>query len=353
MATWSDAFSGRTTYSLELVLTETSTNASANTSTVTGTLQFNPPSNASGWNGFLSQNFYSFTFNGTTYTGNFTWDFRTSQATKVLKTVTATITHAANGTGSVSASGSATIDSNDTASISTKTLTLTDFVRVPSAPASPTVTRSGDGLTLTVTSAVASSAVSITDYDARWQASGGAWTTISLGTDRTGNITVPSATTTYFVQTRAVSSEGDGAWSSSASVVGIPSAPASISATRDGRTVTVIAGTASGSGVTSYSVQYSSNGGSSWSSAVAMSSQSYTYTTLTAGQTYLFRVYATNSIGNSASTTSDEVFVPAGGKRWTGSAWTASTIGRRWTGSAWVDLTTAKRWNGSAWTDLT
>jgi hypothetical protein len=78
----------------------------------------------------------------------------------------------------------------------------------------------------------------------------------------------------------------------------------------------------------------------------------YTYTNLTPALTYLFRVFATNSIGSSDFTESSGVFVPAGGKRWDGSAWTAAAVGRRWDGSAWVDLTVAKRWDGSSWGDL-
>ncbi len=78
MTTWSDAFSDRTTHTLELVLTETSTNSGANTSVVTATLQINPPSDSSSWNLYSDQNSYSLTFDGTTYTGSFTFDFRTN-----------------------------------------------------------------------------------------------------------------------------------------------------------------------------------------------------------------------------------------------------------------------------------
>jgi hypothetical protein len=162
------------------------------------------------------------------------------------------------------------------------------------------------------------------------------------------------ATTIYFFQTRAYSSEGWGNWGSSNSIAGIPSAPASISTSKTNRNVTVTSGTAAnnGSTVSAYKVQYSDNAGSSWSTAQTMSGQVYTYTDLPAGKTYLFRVQAENSIGASAFTTSAGVFIAAGGKRWDGSAWVSATSVKRWSGSDWTEVLTAKRWDGSAWTDL-
>jgi hypothetical protein len=73
---------------------------------------------------------------------------------------------------------------------------------------------------------------------------------------------------------------------------------------------------------------------------------------LTVAQTYVFRVYAVGDGTNTSYTTSAGIFVPAGGKRWDGSAWNSASTGKRWDGSAWVDLGTAKRWDGSNWVDL-
>lgn len=350
MTTWSDAFSARTTHYLELVLTESSLDSANNTSVVTATLQINPPSDSGSYNLNSGDNSYSLTFDGTTYTGNYTFDFRTNRTTKVLKTVSKTVTHNADGTKSVSAYGSSTASPLGSASITTKTLTLTDFTRLPSAPATPTLTRTSTGTSVTVTSAVASSPVTITQYDLRWSYDNATWTTVSsIGTDRTATLTVTSTATVY-VQTRGVSSEGDGAWSGSSSIVGVPTAPASIDTARTGRNVTVTAGSATGSGITGYSVQY--NDGSGWSTPVVMVSQSHTYTNLPGSKTYTFRVFASNAIGDSAYTTSGALFVPAGGKRYNGTAFVDTATAKRWDGVAWVEITTAKRWSGSAWTDL-
>lgn len=352
MTNYDDTFSGRDAR-LRLTVTETSTNSAANTSVVTWSLTLSEQGDTDFYRNFHDGT-YSVVIDGTTVKNITDWDYdlRGSATSVSLGSGTRTITHGTNGSKTISVSASANGQSPLGSASVSGSLALTDFVFVPSAPAAPSLTRNSAGTSVTVVSAVASSAVSVTDYDLRWSYNGSTWTTVTgIGTDRTHVVTVTSTSTVY-VQTRAISSEGTGAWSNSSSVVGVPTAPATITATRTGRDVTVTAGSATGSGISSYSVQYSTNGGSTWSTAVTMTSQAHTYTALTPALTYVFRVYATNSIGNSATTQSADVFVPAGGKRWTGSAWTAASIGRRWDGSAWTDLTIAKRWNGSAWTDL-
>jgi hypothetical protein len=139
----------------------------------------------------------------------------------------------------------------------------------------------------------------------------------------------------------------------------VATAPGSISLNKVGRNVTVTAtGSSSngGEGISSYRVQYrtSTDGVTfgAWGNTQTLSSLSYTYTNLTPALFYQFRVYAVNPAGNSAARTSSNLFVSAGGRRWNGTAWVASTTSKRWNGSAWVDLTVAKRWSGSAWVDL-
>ncbi len=57
--------------------------------------------------------------------------------------------------------------------------------------------------------------------------------------------------------------------------------------------------------ITGYTVQSSSNGGSSWSTAIALDStaRSYTYSGLTNGTTYTFRANAVNALGAGAFAT--------------------------------------------------
>lgn len=137
-----------------------------------------------------------------------------------------------------------------------------------------------------------------------------------------------------------------------------PLAPASCTVSVSGRNATVTSGVADATGrpaITSYEVERTNNDGVTWSGSVFTmdGSRQYLYSSLDGGKFYKFRTRARNSEGAGAWTESASTFIPAGGRRWTGSAWQATTTAKRWNGSSWVDISTAKRWNGSAWIDLT
>jgi hypothetical protein len=337
-----------------LSVTETSTNSAANTSVVTYTLWINPPGNYTSYNLNSGDQSYTVTINGTQVaSGGFTYDFRSpnENTNKTIKTGTVTITHNTNGSKTVAASAtvntaSATVGDASIASFDT---VLTDFVRTPTVPSLSSLTRSSDGATVTASYTGSTFYGTSGSYEYQWSTDNSTWSSpVSSGSGAT-----VSPTATIYVQGRATDSEGDGVWSGSTTIIGIPTAPASISAVRNARNVTVTAGSSTGSSILGYSVQYSTNGGSSWSSPVVMTSQVYTYLNLPAALTYLFRVYSGNTIGNSAyTTTASGIYVAAGGKRWDGSAWVSTATAKRWDGSAWVDITSAKRWSGSAWVDL-
>lgn len=107
----------------------------------------------------------------------------------------------------------------------------------------------------------------------------------------------------------------------------------------------------------------SSDGGSTWGSwssytTIPSNARTYTYSagSLTYGLTYQFRMYASNSDGSSAATTSNSpstVFLPAGGKRFDGSTWNPTGTAKRFDGTNWNTLTVAKRFNGTSWVDMT
>lgn len=137
-----------------------------------------------------------------------------------------------------------------------------------------------------------------------------------------------------------------------------PLAPASCTTSVTGRNVTVTSGIADVTNrpaIIRYEVEATTANEIVWSGNVYTmdGSRQYVYSNLDGGKTYRFRTRAVNSEGNGAWTESNSTFIPAGGRRWNGSAWIPTTIAKRWNGSAWVDLTIAKRWNGSAWVDLT
>jgi hypothetical protein len=361
MASGSIQMNGTADFTLTLTVTETATNAAANTSDVSYSLVINPPGTWEAYNLTSSNQSYSITINGSVVaSGGFTYDFRSpnNNTNKTVKSGTVSgIAHTADGSKTIAAFASANTANSGIGdgTIASFNTILTDFVRLPSAPAAPSLSRASDGVTLTITSAVADSPVTVTDYNFRVSTDGSSWSAdLAMGSDRTETFD-GTPTSGYYVATRAYSSEGWGPYSASAFIAGLPSAPASISAVRSGRDVLVVTGGSASNGgatITDYQVQYSTNAGSSWSTAVSLLSGSYNFTSLTPALTYLFRVYAVNSIGNSAATTSGAVFVPAGGKRWDGSAFTATSTVKRWDGSTWADVLNAKRWNGSAWEDL-
>lgn len=352
----SDAMSNG--FVLYLTLTETSTNPAANTSVVSYSLYINPPGNYTSYNLNSGDQSYSITINGSVVSsGGFTYDFRSpnENTNKVIKSGTVTIPHNADGSKTVAASGyantaSSTVGDGSIASFNT---VLTDFVFVPEAPTSPTINRTSNGATVEVISSVPFSATTITNFEMRGSNDGVTWdSTISMGSDGIYTETV-TATQQRYYQTRAISSEGTGAWSPSAFVGGIPSAPTSINLSRNARDVLVNFGGASSNGSTiiNYMVKYSTNGGSTWAGELTAYAGSVTFTNLTAGLTYTFAAYAYNAIGVGASLNA-AVFVPAGGKRYDGSVWTSTATAKRYDGSAWQSLTTAKRYNGTAWVDL-
>ncbi|WP_223693799.1 fibronectin type III domain-containing protein [Leifsonia poae] len=132
----------------------------------------------------------------------------------------------------------------------------------------------------------------------------------------------------------------------------VPSVPAAITATaQPGLKVAVtITGSADngGSAVTAYTVQYSADGGATWTGNQNINSGSYTYAGLAPGN-YIFRVWATNAIGNSGYRVSGTVTVLAGGYVWNGTSWVASLGVYVWNGTGWVLCQGVYVWNGTSW----
>lgn len=356
MTSWSATFSGRPAHALVLTVTESSTNEAANQSTVAWNLQINPPSPASGsYN--LGASPYSVTINGSTYTGTYSYDFRTSTSNLLLRSGNMTVTHDTDGSKSITVSASsAALSPLGTATISAKTVVLTDFTRPPSKPGTPSLSRSG--------SVVSASTSGSTFYGPSggyysWSyllEGAGSWTGISgSGTSVSFDVGSATANVAAVGVTPWDHTEGSGPVSSYASIIGIPTPPGSIAWERSGHNVSVTVGSSSGSAIDAYYLRWFAyvNGSPTWSTPVAVSAGvPYTYVGLAPAITYYFQSWAHNYIGNGDLIQSDGVFVPAGGKRWDGAAWQYATTAKRWDGTAWVDATIAKRWDGTAWVDL-
>ena len=109
------------------------------------------------------------------------------------------------------------------------------------------------------------------------------------------------ASTTYTYRVIATNAAGDSSPSSTATAetpAGVPSAPTGVSATAVSSTRIDVTWTAS-SGATSYRVERSSNGGTSWATAGDSSGTSFNDTGLTPDTAYQYRVIATSAGGDS------------------------------------------------------
>ena len=205
-------------------------------------------------------------------------------------------------------------DGNGGADAITVTITVTDVDEPPGIPAAPTVTATaGSTTSLDVTwTAPANTGPAIASYDLQYREgdSGNFTNGPQNVTGASAAIGSLMASTSYQVQVRATSAEGDGDWSLSGTGQtgnSAPGAPTVLSATAGGTTRIDLSWTApasdGGAAITGYKIEVSSNGGSSWTNLVANTSNTttaYAHTGLAAGTTRHYRVSAINANGAGA-----------------------------------------------------
>jgi hypothetical protein len=208
-----------------------------------------------------------------------------------------------------------------TSSTNIARLAFTTAPVAPSTPAAPTATY-GDGQVSLSWTAPSNGGATITDYEIDYSSdSGTTWNTFADGTSATTSATVTGLTngTAYTFRIRAINSAGTSASSSASTAVtpkAVTSEPTSVTGTF-GNTEVSLSWTApssiNGSAITDYTIQYSSNNGTSWStfSHTASTSTSATITGLTNGTSYTFKVAAVNAVGTSAYSTVSSAVVPA------------------------------------------
>ncbi len=156
----------------------------------------------------------------------------------------------------------------------------------------------------------------ITGYKVEYSSDDGkSWTTAVADTasaDVAHTVTGLTNGTGYVFRVSATNAAGTGAASAVSTSVTpytVPDAPVSVvgSAGDSQAAVSWTAGGDGGSAITGYKVEYSSDDGDSWATAVADTASAdvaYTVTGLTNGTGYVFRVSATNAAGTGAATTS-------------------------------------------------
>jgi hypothetical protein len=220
------------------------------------------------------------------------------------------ITHNANG--ELASSGFAASATSSGWGTASNSGTLTGFTNYDRKPATPTFgTISRDVRSVTVNVNVTSSPAGAATYTVTRSEDGGAY-----GDSRTGqSVTYTNLAlgSTQRFQATANNSDGTSAavTSGDTSIPNVPTAPTISVASSTDRTVTAGVSSNNGATVTRYSVAVSANNGASWASAVTMDgNRQHTFTGLTPGGVYQFRVASENEMGESSITTSGSYTVP-------------------------------------------
>ena len=178
---------------------------------------------------------------------------------------------------------------------------------VPGQPTGLTATPGNTQVSLSWTAPTDNGGSAITDYTIQYSANAGTlWTTFNDGTNTATSTTITGLTNgdTYRFQVFATNTAGTGIASDTVDATPrtIPAAPTGLAAI-PGNTQVSLSWTAptdnGGSAITDYTIQYSANAGTFWSTFADGTSAATTATvsSLTNGDTYQFRVSATNVAG--------------------------------------------------------
>lgn len=200
-------------------------------------------------------------------------------------------------------------------------------VTTPGAPTLDTPTRGDALLSVTWTAPSGDGGTAITGYDVEWSADNGttwtgplvsAWT--STGT--TASLTGLTNGTAYVVKVAGRNAVGSGTFSPLSTPVTpatTPGSPATPSGARAGDGAVDLTWSApqtdGGDAVVGYDVEWSSDGGSSWSqpltAALSNTATAATVSGLTNGAPYVFRIAATNGVGRGAFSAASAAIAPA------------------------------------------
>jgi len=180
-------------------------------------------------------------------------------------------------------------------------------------PALPTVTVPTGTINGTYTVSWTASA-SATGYDVQERVNGGAWTTIASNTATTAISRPGTSSGSYTYQVSAKNAYGSRGWAASAAVTVdttygvVPTAPTSLTVPASSSTGSATLSWSASSLTTSYTLQQSSNGGTSWSAVYSGSGTSAALTALADGS-YVYQVQACNTYGCSGWTAGSATLV--------------------------------------------
>ena len=220
-----------------------------------------------------------------------------------------------------------TIQANNAAGLSTRSNPRVGVTvngnNPPSSPSGVTANPGDQKVTLNW-SAPASNGSVITSYGVQYSSNGGTtWTTFAGCTDASTTCVVTGLTNNvqYSFQVNATNAIGSSLYATPVSatpfVPSAPSTPTNVRATSNANQSSLVSWTQTsngGSAITGTDVQYSTDGGTTWTDATmcaTMVSTSCTVTGLTNGTSYVFQVNTTNAIGTSNYSAASAAAVPA------------------------------------------
>jgi hypothetical protein len=183
---------------------------------------------------------------------------------------------------------------------------------VAGAPTGVTGTPGNGQVTVAWTAPVSNGGAPITGYRIEYSSNnGGAWTEFSSSATSPTTVTGLTNGTAYLFRVSAVNAAGTGSAGQSAAVTPrtVANAPTAVTGTPGNGQVTVAwnAPVNGGAPITGYTVEYSSNGGTTWIRSGTSATTPATVTGLANGTAYVFRVSAVNAAGTSAPGLSDPV----------------------------------------------
>lgn len=200
----------------------------------------------------------------------------------------------------------------------------------PGAPSTPTLSAGLDYIDVSWSAPGSSGTAAITEYDVEYRTGSGSWTTVDNATSGTSyRITGLNSGTRYEVRVRAVSSVGNGSWSSPAFATTLspsaqaPTAPNLIGAVVGTHfeypsiTMNWTAASGQGSPILNYAVELRERlsngqyGGWTWDRSPLATARSYRWEILKFGVTYQVRVQAENLHGRGPFSNIRTITTPA------------------------------------------